>query len=49
MKKIAVVTTGGTIGSCTEDGVIRVSNRENPVLSRALAAWNTMFFRPSTF
>lgn len=46
MKKIAVVTTGGTIGSCTEGGVIRVSKQRNPVLGRALSGVEYDVFSP---
>lgn len=36
MKKIVVITTGGTIGSATQGGTINVSQRKNPVIDRAL-------------
>ena len=46
MKKIAVITTGGTIGSSTDNGIIRVSERENPAISRALAGQEYEVFSP---
>ncbi len=46
MKKLAVVTTGGTIGSSAEGGIIRVSERENPAVTRAMAGREYDVFSP---
>lgn len=46
MKKIAVITTGGTIGSSTQAGIIDVSQREHPMVGRALAGCGYDLFSP---
>lgn len=46
MKKIAIITTGGTIGSSTQGGTINVSQRRNPVIDRALGGIEYEVFSP---
>lgn len=46
MKKIAVITTGGTIGSTTQGGTIHVSQHQNPVIGRALDGLEYKVFSP---
>lgn len=46
MKKIAVITTGGTIGSSTQGGVIQVSGRRHPMIGQVLEGLTYDLFSP---